>query len=348
MSGSSLDGLDVVYATFDYNTQWEFSIQHASNYPLDEWVEILKNAPSQSISTLNQLSIQFGEFLAKQTAHFINEYNISNIDLVVSHGHTIYHYPDKGITCQIGDGQTMSELLKLPVLNNLRQKDMDNGGQGAPIVPIGDLLLFANYPFCLNIGGIANISYKKENGIIAFDIAMANQILNHYAQQLGKQYDNQGHLAKSGKISQSLLETLAELDFYQKSYPKSLDNAYKHVVLKKMESIKGLSVDTKLATYTEHLAIQIAQTINDLGKSLSNSQVLITGGGAFNSFLVERIQTHTKFKCIVPHQEIIEYKEALVMAFMGALYLRGEKNVLASVTGAKCNTRSGEFYDCRN
>lgn len=344
MSGSSLDGLDIVCVSFITNNgKWEFEILQTKVVSLNTWSNILPKANELSKRELNKISLLFGEFIGEETNQFIEENKIENIDIVVSHGHTIFHYPEKGITCQIGDGQTIANILKLPVINNLRQKDIDVGGQGAPIVPIGDLHLFSQYKFCLNIGGIANISVKQEDKIIAYDMAVANQILNYYSTILGATYDNNGNWAREGNVNLELLAELSELNFYQKEAPKSLDNGYKNQITK---IIHFYNIPTKdiLATFTQHLAEIIAKEANKYCTT-SKDEMLITGGGAFNTYLVELIKNKFKGKVVVPDSSIIENKEALVMAFMGVLFLRNECNVLSSVTGAKQDTICGELHN---
>lgn len=343
MSGSSLDALDMVYASFTCSDKWNYEILKTKGVSLNTWSNILPKAKELSKKDLDNLSITFGHFIGEETQKFIKENNIEQIDIVVSHGHTIFHYPEKGITCQIGDGQAIADILKLPVLNNLRQKDIDAGGQGAPIVPIGDLHLFSQYKFCLNIGGIANISIKQKDKIIAYDIAVANQILNYYSGMLGADFDTNGNWAREGAINFELIKQLEELDFYKKEAPKSLDNGYKEEI-KKVIYFYNLSPKNALATYTHHLADIIAKEANKYCIT-KNDEMLMTGGGAYNSYLIELITEKFNGKIVVPTSKIIENKEALVMAFMGVLYLRNEVNVLYSVTGARHDTVCGELYN---
>lgn len=342
MSGSSLDGVDIVYCTFTSSTKWQFEILESETVSLGKWEKLLPKAVNQTKEELAQTSVAYGSFLAEITNTFIQKHGIEKIDIVSSHGHTIFHYPQKGITCQIGEGQTMANILKLPVINNLRQKDIDAGGQGAPIVPIGDLHLFPQFKFCLNVGGIANISVKQNNSIIAYDIAMANQILNYYSSLLEKEYDNEGILAREGNVNNQLLDELNQLAFYKKQAPKSLDNGYKNHVFKMIDKHKLRAKDI-LATYTLHLSKVIATEAN---KYIGNIQetMLITGGGAYNLYLMELIEKYFNGKVEIPSKKIIEYKEALVMAFMGILHIRNEVNVLSSATGAKYDTICGELH----
>lgn len=345
MSGSSLDGLDIVYSKFSFvENEWYFEILNEAVYDISCWETRLKNARNLNKTDLDQLDIAFGGFIAQSIYDFVLKNRIPSIDIVSSHGHTVYHYPEKGLTKQIGLGSKIFEAIKRPVLYNLRQKDMDKGGQGAPIVPIGDLYLFKQYKYCLNLGGIANISIKNKESIIAYDICSANQILNYFAQLRGEKYDNKGKIAQSGKLNDVLFEALNSLDFYAKKFPKSLDNLYSNDVLKIIRKF-DISIEDKLNTYCHHIAFQIAECISE---NEIEEEVLITGGGAFNDFLIAVFSEYLKPKKVqvsIPNTEIIDNKEALVMAFMGVLYLRNEVNCLASVTGASSDSISGEFVN---
>lgn len=347
MSGSSLDGLDVVYCKFlfEENT-WTFEILNEAVYSLVCWENRLSQARNLSDENLLKLDTAFGGFIGEKLKQFVRERKIEKLDIIASHGHTVFHYPEKGITKQIGLGTKIYEAVNTPVLYNLRQKDMDKGGQGAPIVPIGDLHLFKQYKYCLNIGGIANISIKTKDSIIAFDICSANQVLNYFAFLNGFKYDDKGALASKGSLEQKLFERLNTLDFYTQSFPKSLDNSFTDKVLKIFKSFDA-SIEDKLHTYCHHIAFQIAECIS---KNEKQEELLITGGGAFNVFLVGIITEYVfqkNVKVLIPSVATINNKEALVMAFMGVLYLRGEVNCLARVTGASSDTVCGAFIDER-
>lgn len=238
----------------------------------------------------------------------------------------------------------------MPVACNFRTADIANGGQGTPIVPIGDLLLFNDYKLCLNIGGIANVSCKTDaDGIVAFDICSANQILNYFANQLGQEYDKGGAFAHEGEIESELLKQLNELAYYDKAYPKSLDNSFSTYEILPLIDNASTSIHNALRTYTEHIAIQIAQHIkaiatNEKLQLVKTDKMMVTGGGAFNTFLMERIQHHSPVTIVVPDEKTVTFKEALVIALMGVLRLRNQVNVLKSVTGATKNTVGGALY----
>ncbi len=351
MSGSSLDGLDVVYCQFaKQNDEWQFKVLETEVIPFsEEWIARLKEQVSTSAIKFCETDAQLGHYLGECVNKFIDKNSLqSKVDLVASHGHTIFHFPGKKFTTQIGDGSAIAAKTKLPVVCNFRTADVALGGQGTPIVPIGDKLLFSNYLFCLNMGGIANISCKTQHDIVAFDICSANQTLNLIANKLGREFDNNGALAQSGKLNEQLFHELNELAFYKLTYPKSLDNSFtRNTVFPLFEKFHLPDVDL-LRTYTEHIAAQISSHINTIVNrekvEISIAQMLVTGGGAFNSFLMERIKSHVSVAVVVPEAKLVKFKEALVMALMGVLRTRNEVNVLSSVTGAKKNSCGGVVY----
>ncbi|MGB0885449.1 MAG: anhydro-N-acetylmuramic acid kinase [Chitinophagales bacterium] len=344
MSGSSLDGLDIVYCKFQKKKRWTFEILGQDVVSIKDWGIKLKNSRSLPPTKLDVLDKAFGVFIGKSVQNFIQEKNITQLDIIASHGHTVYHFPEKGITKQIGFGEEIFKQTKKAILTNLRQKDIDLGGNGAPIVPIGDLHLFSEYKYCLNIGGIANISIKNVENIIAFDICTANQVLNYLANKKALSYDDRGNLARQGKLNIALLNKLNKIDFYKQAAPKSLDNSFREIAIGFIDEFE-ISIEDKLCTYCHHIAFQIKSAIQVKEKTPKN--ILITGGGALNIFLVETISIYLKEKnieVVIPSKEIIDNKEALIMAFMGVLYLRNEINCLASATGAKQDSICGEYY----
>ncbi|MES2622768.1 MAG: anhydro-N-acetylmuramic acid kinase [Bacteroidota bacterium] len=352
MSGSSLDGLDIAYCEFrTENNKWSFKILKTSvvEYP-DEWMQEIKGLPVSNAKTLWETHAGLGSFFGQQVNEFIKKNSLKDkVDLVASHGHTIFHFPEKKFTTQIGDGAAISARTNLPVACDFRSADIADGGQGTPIVPIGDKLLFPHFRFCLNIGGIANISCKTEHSIVAFDICCANQILNMLANRTGKDYDAGGEIAASGSLNQELLEKLNALEYYKLSYPKSLDNSFsREMILPLLEELP-ISIEDKMRTYAEHIAFQVGNHVTMISKKEkiefgAKEKILATGGGAFNKFLMERIHAQTKMNVEVPGDETVKFKEALVIAFMGVLRMRNEVNVLKSVTGASKDSIGGAVY----
>ena len=358
MSGSSLDGIDLVDVDFWHDGKWHFEIIAKDNYDYDAtWKHKLSDAffctgvetdrcPSQII----QLDIEYGQLLGNITKQFIDKYHLKPA-FVASHGHTIFHRPQEHYTLQIGDGQALADACGVTVINDFRTEDVLKGGQGAPLVPIGDKLLFADYPICLNIGGIANVSYDVDGQRIAYDICIANQALNYLASRVktrygtSLQYDRDGLIARSGTIDNNLLTTLNSHPFYSQNYPKSLGREFFEENIKPLLENRD-DVANMMATFVEHIATQIANSANDCSVKTRfiASQILVTGGGAKNKFLVERIQAHTKHQVVVPSDDIIDYKEALVFAFLGLLRSRNEINVLKSVTGAESDSCSGKIH----
>ena len=338
MSGSSLDGLDIAYVNFSHdNKKWFFQIVEAGNVPYtDEWKNKLSEAFNKNESELKELDIEYGKYLGSITKKFIKKYELEP-KLIASHGHTIFHMPEKGYTLQIGNGQEIANETGIMTINDFRTEDVKKGGQGAPLVPIGDKHLFADYPICLNIGGIANLSYDSEGKRIAYDICMANQLLNYLASKLGYDYDNNGNFARQGTVNQELLNILNNNPYYDKEAPKSLGREFFEEYQHKVIDESSLSAKDLLATATEHIAYQIVRAT----EHLESSKMLITGGGAKNNYLIERIRKMSKHEIVIPDTMIIDYKEALIFAFLGALKTEGRINVLSSVTGATSDSSSG-------
>ena len=339
MSGTSLDGLDLVYVKFNNNSYKDFQIIHADTIPYSEkWKIILQKSIEFSADDLNDLDIKYGKFLAERVNEFIIKYSIKNIDFISSHGHTVLHQPEKGITLQIGNGQIISKITKQKVVCDFRTQDVKLGGQGAPLVPIGDELLFPEYDYCINLGGFSNISYREKNKRIAFDICPVNIVMNFYASKLGFQYDKNGDLASQGKINNQLLSKLNELDFYKKQYPKSLGLEWvQNEVYPLIDSMEKNHIHI-LRTLVEHIAIQISNIVDQ------NSSIFFTGGGVFNSFLMNRISILSANKVIITSKKIINYKEALIFSLLGLLRIENKNNCLKSVTGANKDHSSGVIF----
>lgn len=342
MSGSSLDGIDLVDVNFWNDGRWHFEIVAKDNFDYDSlWKERLSEAFYMSPNELKNLDYQYGKLLGEVTATFIAKNKLFP-EIVASHGHTIFHRPQDRYTLQIGDGQILANECGIKVINDFRTCDVRKGGQGAPLVPIGDKLLFSEYPICLNIGGIANVSYDINGQRVAYDICIANQALNFLANKLGLEYDKDGLLARSGSIDNQLLEQLNANEYYYMKFPKSLGREFfEENVRPLFEEVFGACrTENSLATFVEHIAIQI-------GKSIDNQAIgtmLVTGGGAKNNYLIERIQANTKHEVVTPSNDIIDFKEALVFAFLGLLRNRNETNVLSSVTGAESDSCSGKIF----
>ena len=336
MSGTSLDGLDICYAKFHNITHWEFEIIKTETIPYSlEWKNRLQNAILLSAEDLLALDKEYGFYLGEKTQEFISKNNITDLDFIASHGHTVFHQPQRKFTLQIGDGRAIKLTTKKPVIYDFRSQDVLMGGNGAPLVPIGDELLFSQYDACLNLGGFSNISLQKNHQRIAFDISPVNVVLNYFAEKLGKNYDENGDFARNGAINFKILEELNTLTFYQKPAPKSLGVEFVNSEI--FPLLKDEIPENIIATFTEHIAEQIAKVFND--NQLKT--VLVTGGGTFNTYLLEKIREKSQTELIVPDENIINFKEALIFAFMGVLRLRNEVNVLCSATGSSENHCSG-------
>ncbi|NOQ91524.1 MAG: anhydro-N-acetylmuramic acid kinase [Flavobacteriaceae bacterium] len=345
MSGTSLDGVDLVYVKFTKEQDYTFEIleKEAVNYS-ELWKNKLQEAFHYSGEKLTKLDVDYGDFLGGLVNNFIAKNKIENIDFIASHGHTIFHQPEKNYTLQIGNGAVIAATTNCKVICDFRVQDVAFGGQGAPLVPIGDKLLFADYDFCLNLGGFANISFEGEEKRIAFDISPVNIVLNHYTRKIGLEYDDKGKLASQGDINKKLLDELNNLSFYKDDKPKSLGYEFVIEVIIPIIEAYNLPLNTILKTFIEHAAFQISKVINQ-NLSDINQNVLITGGGAFNDYLISRISHYAKAEIIVPDKEIINYKEALIFAFLGLLKNQNEVNCLKSVTGARKDHSSGIVYN---
>jgi anhydro-N-acetylmuramic acid kinase len=349
MSGTSLDGLDLVAAEFrKTNEKWHFHIEAAETIEYsNEWKTRLKNAPEFSGLELIQLHTEYGRFLGSETKRFFTENNFEP-DLIASHGHTIFHQPEKGFTFQAGSGFEIATVTGITTVADFRSGDVALGGQGAPLVPVGDRLLFSEYEYCLNLGGFANISFEKNGKQIAFDICPVNIILNHFAEKQGFSFDKNGELGRKGKVNTELLNKLNQLDFYRAEPPKSLGREWVEQVFMPVLNDFEISDEDKLRTVYEHIAKQIAGRGEGKGTDKGGGKMLVTGGGAFNAFLIELISGKTPIELVIPANEIVNFKEALIFAFLGVLKVRGEINCLASVTGAKCDSSVGIMYFSSN
>lgn len=348
MSGSSLDGLDIAFVELLHQSgHWHFDIVAADCYEYStEWKGKLQKATSLNALDYHLLHAEYGHYLGKEVTRFIEENNLHyKVSLIASHGHTTFHVPPN-MTAQLGDGAAIAAETGLPVVSDLRALDVAFGGQGAPIVPIGEKLLLKEYDYYLNLGGIANLSFQKEGQYIAFDICPANRVLNLLIQKEGKEYDRGGEMASSGTIHQNVLQQLNALSYYSQSYPKSLANDFGTDVVYPLVVSSKLSTADALRTYVEHIVQQITAAVNPKPQT-TNSKLLVTGGGAFNTFLVQQLLEALRpmnIDVVVPEETLVQYKEALIMAFIGVLRWRQEYNVLSSVTGAQRDSIGGALW----
>lgn len=340
MSGTSLDGLDLVACRFCRDNTWNFEILKAVTVPYShKWINKLVSASQLNALEFALLNNDYGKFIGKQVSAFCEGLPEKPV-LIASHGHTIFHQPHKKLTVQIGSGASIAAYSGIKTVCDFRSLDVALEGQGAPLVPIGDEMLFGEYDFCLNLGGIANVSFKENDERKAFDICPANMAFNLFTKELGFEYDWDGNFGRSGKVNIELLHLLNSLDFYKQDGPKSLGREwFENDFLPLINSFQLSPVDT-LRTLYEHVSDQLAQAIEKYPKG----RILITGGGAHNVFLIELFSEKTKHKTVVPSQQIIDFKEAIVFAFLGLLRLREEPNCLKSVTGAIKNHSGGAIY----
>lgn len=340
MSGTSVDGLDVCCATFDKKgDKWSFHIDCARGY---NYPESLKKALGQEVQKMSALEFitfhsAYGQFLGERVNDFMKEFGVKP-DIIASHGSTVFHEPQKKVMYQIGDGAAIAAVTKIPTVSDFRRLDIMLGGQGAPLVPVGDNLLFGEYDYCLNIGGFSNISFREGDKRIAFDISPVNYVINRFAGSVGLEMDRDGEIASRGTVHQELLDALNALDYYSRPYPKSLGREWVEKNVFPLLDASGLSLEDVLRTYYEHCAQQLAR-VTKPGKSL-----LVTGGGAYNKFLISRMHALSGCHIFIPKPAIVEFKEALIFAFLGVLYMVGEPSCLKSVTGAERDNIGGMLF----
>lgn len=341
MSGTSLDGLDMVYVVFRQKEgRWEYEIEKADTKPYDpQWKERLKMSFYCSGEELTALDAEYGRYLGQKVREFVAEQGIAEVDFVASHGHTVFHRPDLGYNLQIGNGAHLFATCGIPLVCDFRTLDVAFGGQGAPLVPIGDKLLFSEYDYCLNIGGFANVSFDDASGRrIAYDLCPANYVLNRLMRTRGQEYDKDGETARSGKVNRELFDALNALEYYHRQPPKSLAQEWVDQHVMPLVDACRDEFENVIATLTEHSAYQIARNFRP------GSRVLVTGGGAYNVYMLERAKAYAEIEFIRPARNIIDFKEALIFAFLGLRRVLNSPNCLASVTGATHDVISGACY----
>lgn len=358
MSGSSLDGLDIAFVEFqEVSGRWTYNLRNAVCYEYPrEWIDRLRDATSLDALQYQVLDSRYGHYTGELINKFIRENNIQyQVQLIASHGHTTFHVPEKKISAQLGNGAAIAASTGINVVSDLRAMDVALGGQGAPIVPIGEKLLLGDYLFFLNLGGIANISLNQPENYIAYDICPANKVLDMLAKKRGKQFDNEGQIAEKGNLNESLLKMLDDFEFYKLPYPKSLSNDFGTDVIYPLINNFNANTDDDMRTYVEHISRQIAGAVVQLQSDFKlnekiksgEQKMLVTGGGAKNVFLMKRLKELLSAHDVsieIPSNELIDFKEAIIMALIGVLRWREENNTLSSVTGAARNSIGGAVW----
>ena len=341
MSGTSLDGVDIVYVNFKLDKYWKYEIINSKTYKYKKkWNILLKDISQKKINFIEKININYTRLLSKYIKDFINEFSIENIDFISSHGHTALHQPSNSLTYQIGNLPILAKYINQKVVCDFRVQDVKLGGQGAPLVPVGEEYLFPKYNTLINLGGFANITRINKDNLIAYDICPINIVFNYLSRKMEYEYDDRGYIASTGNINDDLYSHLQRLNYYKQKPPKSLGvewvNSQIHTILKNFQDtpIKDL-----MNTFSNHFAFQIAKNIGE------QDQVLITGGGAYNDYLINRIKKLTNSKLTIPDPNIIEYKEALIFSFLGLLRVLEINNCYSSVTGAKKDHCSGIIYN---
>ena len=340
MSGTSLDGVDLVYTRFNKNEEWNFDIINSKTYPYeDSVIKLLTHISKKSLDEIKKIDVEYTKKLSKIIREFIDEFSINKIDFISSHGHTAIHDPSNSFTYQIGNLPNLSNEINHNVICDFRVQDIEFGGQGAPLVPVGEKYLFQEYDSFINLGGFANISNHKGESLIAYDICPVNIVLNNLSKKIGKDFDNKGSIASSGKLIFNLYEELENLKYYQSSPPKSLGIEWVDAkIFPLINKYFDYPIEDLLNTLSNHIANQISNNLNDFDK------VLVTGGGAYNDYLIDIIRSKTDSEIIIPSKNIIEFKEALIFAFLGVLKYLNINNCYSSVTGASKDHCSGKIF----
>ena len=340
MSGTSIDGVDLVYVNFSYDVSWSFNIINSQTYKYDkEWKNILSNLLNKNIESIKKIDKNYTKILSNYILQFIKEFSIQKIDFISSHGHTALHDPQNFMTYQIGNLPELSSYTGLKVICDFRDQDVKLGGQGAPLVPVGEKYIFPEYHTLINLGGFANITKKSNNTLIAYDICPVNIVFNHLSNLRHLKYDDKGKIASSGKLNIELFDCLQSLDYYKQVSPKSLGVEWVNKnIFPLINSFSEIPLEDLLNTFSKHFASQIANNIKITDKTL------ITGGGAYNDYLIQNIMDLTESEIIIPSSEIIEYKEALIFGFLGVLKDLNINNCYSSVTGAMKDHSSGNIF----
>lgn len=339
MSGTSLDGLDIACCDFERSTHWRYQIVSAETIPYpSRWKKKLSGAHLLSGEELMHLHAAYGVWLGGVCRDFCERHGLKP-DFVASHGHTVFHQPGRGFTFQLGDGNAIHSVSGMPVVFDFRSLDVNLGGEGAPLVPVGDRLLFYEFDVCLNLGGIANLSGEVKGVRKAFDVCFCNMAFNYLANLSGKTMDKGGAIAKMGEVNPRLLNRLTKV---YRSFELKRPSLGREIFAKRIQPIlddEKVSLEDRMCTAVESAAIGIMQAVTTIRPDAS---VLCTGGGALNSYLMTRmLEQGTDATLIIADDDVVMFKEALIFAFLGVLRVGGEVNTLKSVTHALRDSSAG-------
>ena len=341
MSGSSLDGVDLAIIDFyKKKNKWKFKLLEFNTISYDYNLKNeLSVAHNLNLNQIKKLDSKYTFVLASLINNFLEKLKI-NIDFVSSHGHTILHQPEKGVTIQIGNNIDLSNLISKKLICDFRTQDVLFGGQGAPLVPVGDYHLFSEFDYTLNLGGFANITNLTNQFPRAHDVCAVNTVLNKLSNELNLDYDSEGRIAMNGNLIKDLKNELDNILFYKDKPPKSLGVEWlNRVVYPILNKYKSFKIEDILYTYSIHISEVLSRELPE-GK-----KILLSGGGSFNNFLIDNIVQKSKSIITIPNKEIINFKEAIIFAFIGVLKIRNEINCFKSVTGACKDHCSGIIYN---
>lgn len=368
MSGTSCDGLDICYCEIEGNyTSTKLNHHLFESHPYEgELTEKLKQLTSgeAKVGDIARANVYLAQFQAKMIKRFIEKHKITDLDLIVSHGQTVFHdtaevknkfFPK--CTLQIVDGDYIACITGLPVLSDLRMKDMAVGGQGAPVVVYTDYVLFASKEESVglqNIGGIGNISIIGKNSdpdeIMAFDTGPGNILINkaceHY---LGVAYDKNGNYSRKGTVIPKLLEYLWQIeeDYFKIAPPKSTGREirYNDRYFQKILSFAkdfDYKIEDILKTIVEFTAQTMVRSYREY--AYEPDILIISGGGSKNTTLIKSLEhnlIHSQLK--IMDESINDSKEAIAFAIMGNEYLNNHFANIKSATGAARSVQMGKL-----
>lgn len=351
MSGTSLDGVDTAWVEIEgEGLEITARLVEAHSHP---YSPELKRSVRESIyekagnrATEDLLAQTYASALASGPV----------AELLGCHGQTIFHDPPNGLSLQIGTGQALRDLIDVPLVCNFRAADLRLGGQGAPIVPRIDAALLSSTTEIRavhNIGGIGNVTYlpKKQGaewiqGVRGFDTGPGNGLIDLFCQHLvGKEFDQDGVIAKSGKVSQRHLSEWLKNPYIATKPPKSLDTYTFGSGLFKSLPLSELPPEDWLATATAFTARSIHASYQHL--PTQPERILLCGGGARNTYLVQQIQelfNKTPVELTDAYGLNSQYKEAIAMAVLAYWNIQGQPGNLPSVTGASNETVLGRLF----
>lgn len=368
MSGTSLDGIDAVISSIeDTQENVQLHIINANTYPYNS--EILKKIrqalhdEASSSRLLCSLNVELAYEYSKCVFAICEEsgIDIHDVDFIACHGQTIYHITENTnnevrSSLQLGDGSVLANLTNTTVVSNFRTADITVGGQGAPLVPFADYVLFQHNDktrLLQNIGGISNVTCLPKGGskkeVFAFDNGPGNMMIDYAMQKLfNKKYDNNGETAKQGDLISEMFDEILSLEYFNLEPPKSTGRELfgNHYTATILEKYKHYSKHDIIATLSHITAFSIADSYKKfILSTFTIDEVIISGGGAYNGYLLKLIKSYLDFEDVFILEEFgysSEYKEALAFLILGNETLEFNPSNIKNATGASKDVILGQ------